>query len=177
MGDLTDRGRDRRSGHAEQQALVGASVAATATLTLSGTAYADLVVGDSGDNNLVGTAGADTIRAMAGDDVVHALAGDDSVLGGRGADRLWGEGGRDTLNAGRDPRVDRLYGGPADDTLYIFGRDRGWGGGGNDVIYATYSQGAMEIWCGPGNDRVIYNQPSPDVELHGCEHVRVVSAG
>jgi Ca2+-binding RTX toxin-like protein len=152
-------------------------VAATATLALSGAAYADVVVGDGGDNDLVGTTGADTIRARAGDDVVHALAGDDDVLGGRGADRLRGEAGDDTLNAGRDPRDDRLYGGPDADTLYIFGRDRGWGGGGNDVVYATYAQGAMEIWCGPGNDRVIYNQPSPAVELHGCEHVRVVSAG
>jgi Ca2+-binding RTX toxin-like protein len=158
------------------------ALAATATVALlpalAGTAaYADLVTGDAGDNHLVGTTGPDTIRAQAGDDVVHALDGGDRVLGGKGADRLWGEGGKDVLDAGRDPRVDRLYGGPADDTLSLFGRDRGWAGPGNDLVYGTYAEGSMEIWCGAGNDRVVFNQPSPAVALHGCEHVRVVSAG
>lgn len=156
--------------------LGGAMVVALVPFMI-GAAGAATIVGDAGDNHLNGTAGADTIRAKAGDDVVHGLAGDDRIRGGKGADVLWGEGGEDLLDAGRDPRIDRLHGGPAADTLYLFGRDRGWASSGNDIVYGTYAQEGMEIWCGPGVDRVVYNQPSPMVELHDCEHVRVVSAG
>lgn len=158
-------------------ALTGATFATALVATMTGSAYAALVVGDAGDNDLVGTAGADTIRAKAGDDVVHARSGDDRILGGKGRDVLWGQGGKNVIDAGHDARRDVVHGGPNVDTLYLYGRDHGYGGDGNDVIYGTYATGAMEIWCGPGQDRVIFNQQSPGVAVHGCEHVQVVSAG
>jgi hypothetical protein len=160
-----------------RRVVMGGAMVAALLPVMAGAAHADTVVGDNGDNHLLGTAGADTIRAKGGDDVARGLAGNDRINGGRGSDVLWGDAGRDVLDVGRDSRVDRAHGGIGADTLYIFGRDRGWGSGGNDRIYGTYAQHGMEIWCGAGEDRVVYNQPSPTVVLHGCEHVRVISAG
>lgn len=74
---------------------------------LSGTAFADFLVGDGGANQLVGDAGSDylagvegedTLRGDAGDDTLDGGTGNDVLEGGQGADSLVGGGGLDTAS-------------------------------------------------------------------------------
>lgn len=166
--------------------VLGCAVSAAAIPFTVIAAHAATVTGDGGNNTLRGTNSNDRIFGLGGDDRLHGRNGDDQVRGGagsdlvqlgRGRDFAFGGGGIDTVDAGRDNLVDRVYGGAAGDEIFAFGPDLVWGGSGDDVIYATYTSPEMEIWCGGGNDHVIFNSPGPAVETHSCEHVRVISAG
>lgn len=55
---------------------------------VSGSKYADVLVGYDGNDRLVGN---------AGDDVIHGGKGNDTITGGLGADHLYGEAGKDTF--------------------------------------------------------------------------------
>jgi Ca2+-binding RTX toxin-like protein len=154
---------------------------------LGAPAFADVFNGDDDPNTIVATNGNDTIRGYAGADVITARkgndtvkagAGDDRVDAGQGADQVWGGGGNDVLDIGTaDDREDRAYGQAGDDTVYLRFTDDAWGGRGNDRFEAVYAARGMQIDCGAGVDRVIFNQPSPQVQLVGCEKVTVISAG
>ncbi|MBZ4023562.1 hypothetical protein CKO11_13955 [Rhodobacter sp. TJ_12] len=63
-------------------------------------AFADMITGDDGANNISAYAGDDTINGGGGADVITAGDGDDEVHGGAGDDKLWGEAGDDTLDGG-----------------------------------------------------------------------------
>ncbi|WP_321504556.1 Ig-like domain-containing protein [Breoghania sp.] len=58
---------------------------------ITGTAYNDLITGNSGDN---------VIKGGDGNDRLGGLGGNDTVIGGEGNDTLFGDGGNDTLEGG-----------------------------------------------------------------------------
>ncbi len=99
---------------------------------VSGTNYADYLMGgagndtiggNSGNDTIYGGAGADKINGHAGNDALYGDGGSDTLSGGGGNDRLDGGAGNDTLNG--DIGSDRLNGGGADTFVFKsgYGRD------------------------------------------------------
>ena len=64
---------------------------------ISGSAYADTIIGGTSAETLRGQDGADRLDGGAGNDTVEGGAGDDTILGGAGADKLTGGAGADTF--------------------------------------------------------------------------------
>ncbi|MDP1805829.1 MAG: hypothetical protein Q8K72_11720, partial [Acidimicrobiales bacterium] len=83
-----------------------------------GTEGNDVICGSAGPDRIAGLGGNDVIYGMGGNDQVSAGSGDDTVYGGDGGDELAGGAGNDRL-FGNGGGVDRLSGGPGDDTLNI----------------------------------------------------------
>lgn len=118
---------------------------------ISGTRFADLLVGGSGN---------DLVRGRGGKDWLEGGSGSDMLLGGSGKDRLDGGSGKDNLKGGGGD--DRLIGGA--------GRDRLEGGAGRDVMIG-----------GDGDDRFVFadrfdfaSRETPDVIRdfeRGADHV------
>ncbi len=107
--------------------LVGAILALSA-----GVAYAAIVEGTSGPDNLEGTEVRDTIFGFAGDDTISGLAGTDTLQGGGGGDTIYGGDGADVLRGrGGD---DHLHGGSGDPTDPKH-TDEYYCGAGFDTIY------------------------------------------
>ncbi len=107
--------------------------------------------GDGADKILLGE-GNDTGRGGAGNDIVSGFAGEDTVNGDEGNDFLYGGRGNDELNGGDGD--DRMRGNLNNDTMNgDAGNDIMRGGGGND----TMNGGAGEDWIagGNGSDRII----------------------
>ncbi|MEM7470504.1 MAG: calcium-binding protein [Pseudomonadota bacterium] len=105
-----------------------------------GSNFADIIDGDSSDNNLQG---------LDGDDRLDGRNGDDSLAGGAGYDTLFGGLGDDTLSGGDDADLmdggigaDSLDGGAGDDTLIA----------GSDDDVAIGGDGQDEIQGGAGSD-------------------------
>ncbi|HMC72549.1 MAG TPA: calcium-binding protein, partial [Mycobacteriales bacterium] len=106
----------------------GGSISFSGIENLTGTYYADRIVGDAADNVLAGGgAGEDTIFGGAGNDTLEGLAGNDILNGGYGSDSVVGGDGNDTLYGGLDNRydddrnsIDTMDGGLGDDT-YVLG--------------------------------------------------------
>jgi trimeric autotransporter adhesin len=97
---------------------------------------------------LLGTSGNDALYGDIGDDVLSGEAGNDLLIGGDGSDTLLGGTGNDTLDGGAGN--DLLEGGAGDDT-YVFdygsGRDVIADGQGSDVIQVAsgISQSDLEF--------------------------------
>jgi Ca2+-binding RTX toxin-like protein len=78
-------------------------------LTLTGSAhingtghqFANLIIGNSGNNVLDGAGGNDTLRGEAGNDTLLGGDGDDVLDGGTGTDQLYGGAGNDTFHVDR----------------------------------------------------------------------------
>jgi Ca2+-binding RTX toxin-like protein len=134
---------------------------------LQGSDFADMLVGDAGDNDILGGAGNDRLSGNAGADVLHGGPGNDVLTGGDGDDRLFGRADDDTLygGAGNDrlsgnAGADVLHGGPGNDVLTggdgddrLFGRtndDTLYGGIGDDRLAGN--AGADMLRGGSGND-------------------------
>jgi serralysin len=156
---------------------------------VSGSAFADLLFGDSANNRLSGGAGQDTLEGGAGadelfgggdndvlsggdgNDTLAGGDGDDSMDGGSGADELFGGAGADWMIGGADNDLmtgnagnDTLDGGDGDDTVY--GGDNNdivMGGAGNDNISGT--RGFDTVYGGLGNDTAVGG--NDDDEVHG----------
>lgn len=80
-----------------------------------------------------GTAANETIIGMAARDMIRAGAGNDTIDGKDGDDQLWGEAGQDMIYGGWG--ADRLDGGDGDDRLYgSYGNDILTGGAGSDYL-------------------------------------------
>lgn len=110
--------------------------AATATLTQSGGADADTLLGVSTSDVIVGGAGNDRIFSSHGADRVDGDDGEDSLSGGEGADTLSGGAGDDVLESGGGRDV--LSGGAGDDLLLAVGEAVvADGGEGNDTLVLT----------------------------------------
>lgn len=62
---------------------------------LEGSAYADILVGNSVQNTLQGSGDSDLLLGQQGNDVLIGGAADDTLIGGNGADTLIGGSGRD----------------------------------------------------------------------------------
>ncbi len=81
---------------------------------VQGSAFDDILIGDSGNNDLIGN---------AGDDNLDGGSGNDRLRGGDGNDNLWGRGGNDSLTG--DAGADTLDGGAGLDTLNYGRSDAG----------------------------------------------------
>jgi Ca2+-binding RTX toxin-like protein len=148
---------------------------------ISGTTFADTMVGDAGDQSFVGFGGKDNIQGKGGDDTLQ---------GNDGADTLTGGGGADTLQGGNDP--DDMSGGAGNDiadygdhsnkvtvTINDVANDGGSGGaegdnvrtdvedlrGGSNDDTLTGSTGDNQIQGAEGNDTL--NGIGGDDELSG----------
>jgi Ca2+-binding RTX toxin-like protein len=69
----------------------------------------------SGNDHITGSAFADVLMGFGGNDYLNGRAGDDLLTGGPGSDTLLGGPGNDTLNGGTGSDV--LNGGPGSDVL------------------------------------------------------------
>jgi Ca2+-binding RTX toxin-like protein len=102
---------------------------------LSGSIYADNLIGDGGDNLLAGGLGDDTLVGGAGNDTLY---GDGSIgidgNGGSGPITLYTDA--DTAS-GEVAGNDLLEGGVGDDIL--------WGGGGNDTASYASASGGVQV--------------------------------
>ena len=100
---------------------------------ITGTEFADSLVGAAGSDVIRGLGGNDHIRFDGGNDTVICGDGDDWVEAGSGTAIVYGGDGDDTLNGGAGN--DQLWGGRGNDRLYAAeGADTVVGGGGNDTI-------------------------------------------
>src|SRR4051794_17963587 len=118
-----------------------------------------------------GSPGADDFPGSARADHVSLQAGDDSANGGRGNDDINGGRGDDRINGGAGD--DRLRGGSGDDVLTDDrGTDRFGGGSGDDRINARDRRGRHDGRdvgdCGTGDDTALVDDD--DLGRH-CEHV------
>ena len=112
-------GRTGLGGHAEGDTYVSIE-------NITGSAYADYLIGNDGDN---------VIKGGSGDDHLFGEGGADTLEGGKGKDTLRGGGGADTLD-----------GGAGDDTLY-------GEGGANRFVYKTgYGFDTIEDFNRDGGD-------------------------
>jgi Ca2+-binding RTX toxin-like protein len=126
---------------------------------LRGSAHADTLVGDGGDNRFLGG---------AGDDDIWGDGGDDTLEGGPGSDILRGQGGLDTASyAGSAEGVTlRLWagdgwGGDATGDL-LLGIENAEGSAHDDVLSGSGGDnllsglaGRDEIWAGGGDDTLL----------------------
>src|SRR5262249_53140843 len=118
---------------------------------------ADVLVGDSSDNNFDG---------LAGNDIINGLAGADFLVGGAGHDVLEGGDGNDVLVGNTDvfaSEGDFLAGGNGSDQLFGEPTDTIVGGDGQDFLFAqnanpwTIDLGAASVewmFAGFGDDHI-----------------------
>lgn len=105
------------------------------------------------------TDAAELVQGSAGADIVAAQGGNDTMVGGEGADILFGEAGDDSILGGAGD--DWLQGGAGNDTLDGgIGADRLYGGSGNDTYHVRVAGVLVQDWdtdWGPGDglDRVL----------------------
>ena len=149
---------------------------------LQGRAGNDRLFGDAGEDLLVGSAGNDTATGGSGNDFVRGGTGNDNLSGDGGNDFIFGENGRDALRGGA--QNDRLFGGNGADTILGeagndllnggTGRDLLLGGAGDDNLFG--GAGIDTINGGAGND-VITLTDALDVVVggSGIDTVRTAS--
>ena len=132
-----------------------------------GSAYADTLTGDSGDNIFIGGAGDDTINGGSGVDTVdYSMASSAVTVNIQSSTASDGEGGTDTLSGieniigsifndtlvGNNAYDNTIWGGAGDDNIQ--------GRAGNDVLYGE--DGADDILGADGND-IIYGGSGDDL--------------
>lgn len=117
----------------------------TGTAT-TGTAAADILIGQASPNNFQGLGGDDLLDGGSSNDYLSGGDGDDVVRGGAGNDQLLGDAGDDLLHGGIGD--DRLRGGAGND-LYL-------GGAGDDLLddSGSGSDDIYEFQAGEGADTV-----------------------
>src|SRR5262249_34798712 len=105
---------------------------------LIGSAYADTLSGDDGDNALDGRGGENTLYGYGGADGLWGGDDDDRLYGGDDADVLKGFGGNDVLDGGDE--ADQMWGGTGNDTYVV--DDAG------DVVteYAGEGIDTVDVW-------------------------------
>ena len=161
------------------------------TVTLSGTAAGEKLVGGKtaavidggdGDDEIRAGQGDDQVFGGAGNDVIYGNDGDDFIVGADGDDRVYGRNnndfiiggaGNDALNGGEGNDV--ISGGIGHDKLYgENGNDILDGGDGNDLIYGQ--NGNDRINGGAGND-IIYTGAGTDIVNAGDGDDKVWAEG
>ncbi len=142
----------------------------TGSVSVTGGAGNDVIIGAVGASLLNGNNGNDTITGQANNDSILGGAGNDSLDGGDGADRVNGQDGQDTVNGGTgndtltgDGGVDVINGGDGDDSILGgAGNDTLSGDGGNDTVTGddgndsiNGGNGADLLNGNAGNDRIV----------------------
>ena len=125
---------------------------------VTGSAFADTLIGDAGGNRLSGLdgndvidggAGANVLDGGAGDDFINGGVDEDNIDGGDGADVIYALDGKDLVQGGAGN--DQIYGGAGDDQLLgDIGDDHLEGNWGNDQLLG--GDGADVLVGGDGND-------------------------
>jgi serralysin len=90
---------------------------------LSGSGFADVLVGDQNANSLYGGGGNDYLAGLGGNDLLSGDASNDTLDGGTGNDTLDGGIGNDTLDGGAG--ADGLFGGGGFDLASYFSATTG----------------------------------------------------
>lgn len=70
--------------------------------SVTGTAYADIILAGGGHDTVFGYGGGDTIDGGSGNDFLYGVDDADSIKGGSGNDEIHGNDGSDTLDGGAD---------------------------------------------------------------------------
>ena len=129
---------------------------------VTGSVFADTLLGDAGANELDGNAGNDSLDGAGGNDMLQGGDGLDTLLGGQGNDTLDGGAGDDFLTGGA-------------------GADAYFGGTGNDVVFFEDAPAGATVNLltgvitndGYGNAETIF-----DVEnLHGTQFADQLTLG
>ena len=143
---------------------------------VEGTPGADDLAGGNAPDTLLGGAGRDSLDGRGGDDLLRGEEGDDTLIDLAGDDVLRGGPGGDTF--GGNPGDDKVFGGLGSDILLDdAGEDEFSGGAGDDVISVPgFGPGppglpfeSDTISCGPGDDRVVAHRA--DRVAGDCEDV------
>jgi len=141
------------------------------SLTVTGTAGNDVLVGGVGSDLIEGLGGNDTLNGGIGNDTLDGGDGDDRLEGGAGNDTLRGGNGNDRLEAAQGG-IDQLFGGAGNDTLTAFGTVTGAptlldGGDGDDLLQYSNSQFGSTNGSiargGAGNDQIDINGFGPNI--------------
>ena len=143
---------------------------------LLGSAFHDMLTGDSGDNHLTGGDGDDILNGGDGDDVLEGGTGSDTAdysdAGSNVRIFLADTNGQNTLGAGRDIHVgienvtgsafnDNLYGDGGDNVLEGGdGDDRIVAGDGNDILRGGAGD---DILKGRGGDDMLFGDAGDDI--------------
>jgi Ca2+-binding RTX toxin-like protein len=123
--------------------------------TIDGGDGNDTIDAGNGNDSVLGGNGTDSITAGAGNDYVDGGAANDTIVGGTGLDTLYGGDGNDLIYGGNDTTgadtgLNNIYGGDGNDTIY--------GGNNGNVIYGDNSDGT-----GTGNDSIIGGSASDTI--------------
>ena len=110
--------------------------------SLTGSSYADVLVGNGGNNTLLGRDGDDRLSGGSGNDMLNGGAGNDTLEGDQGADTLFGGGDQDTLMGGDG--WDFLFGQNGDDLLEG-GAGMDYLDGGDGVDTASYVNSSAAV--------------------------------
>jgi Ca2+-binding RTX toxin-like protein len=130
------------------------------------------VFGSAFDDRLTGTALADSIFAEDGDDVVRAGAGQDTIFAGMGDDVIRGQSGDDIISSDFDglnflvprPGADWIAGGSGHDQISAAGgNDTLLGETGNDTLQGAGGRDVLN--GGAGNDLLFWD--ARDASVNG----------
>ncbi|ULA65541.1 MAG: hypothetical protein LZF86_220002 [Nitrospira sp.] len=140
------------------------------SITIFGTAGAEVLVGTAGNDGIDAGAGNDAVYGNGGDDLILAGEDDDSVTGDEGADTISGGGGTDYLYGGAGNDI--INGDDGNDTLVgDVGNDVLNGGLGNDVLNG--GAGVDQLVGGEGDDTLYID--AADTVANGGAGYDVVS--
>ncbi|WP_268934368.1 calcium-binding protein [Sphingobium yanoikuyae] len=133
-----------------------------------GSAFADVLTGDDGNNVLTGLAGADVLSGLGGDDVIEGGAGDDVLSGGAGIDTASYEHAAAGVQVSLATGV--ATGGAGNDTLSDFENVIGsafadvlTGNDGNNVLAGLAGDDILS--GGAGIDTASYEQAAAGVQV------------
>jgi|GEM_PF-3360626 len=117
-----------------------------------------------------GTAAANVIKGDAGDDVLSGLGGNDDLYGGEGNNRLMGGAGQDTLHSGEGN--DRLDGGAGVDMVFVgYGDDLLFGGAGRDLLRFDELSTQMGVTVDLTTNKASFEDKGAGLRFSGFEDI------
>ncbi|MEA5496002.1 CAP domain-containing protein [Limnoraphis robusta] len=145
--------------------------------TVFGSSDPELILGNTGDDQLWGSGGNDTLFGGKDNDILQGEEGNDLLFGNLGNDTLYGGDGNDSLFGGRDNDV--LFGGDGNDTLSgDLGNDTLTGGRGEDVFLLLQPQQSQDLITDfePSIDLIVLPNDGSEVrvEASGNNQTRLV---